>query len=144
MYKTVEELMNHIADKCRERGLLTITGLRTFDHQFCASLPKTVYIADYNTDEFLCYEEDRRDEEGLVKVLGWVTGKQMLINVVHRHNGTDENKSIDFSFVEWRHSSGRGDKDRFPRQRIRMNQTDKTIDKKIDKAIDTYFEFIKG
>jgi flagellar capping protein FliD len=56
--------------------------------------------------------------------------------VVHRHNGTEENKSVDLSISEWKESCGK----RIAKERLNVNHSEKQIQNRIKKIVDKYNE----
>ena len=54
--------------------------------------------------------------------------------VVHRHNGTSENQSVDISIFEWKASLGK----RVTKERINTKMGEKAIKTRINKIADIY------
>lgn len=63
-------------------------------------------------------------------------GFTIFFQVVHRHNGTEENKSVDLSIYEWKNSLGH----RITKERLNVNQSEKQIQNRIKKIVDKYNE----
>lgn len=63
-----------------------------------------------------------------------LTGYTIDFDVVHRHNGTDENKSVDIKIMKWKSSNGRS----MVKERLNVNYSEKQIQNRIRKIIDQY------
>lgn len=61
-------------------------------------------------------------------------GFSITFQVVHRHNGTEENKSVDISIYEWKASRGH----RIAKERLNVNHSEKQIQNRINKIINIY------
>ena len=58
-------------------------------------------------------------------------GVDIRLEVVHRHNGTDENKSVDIAVYKYYASSGRC----VSKERVNANMGDKAIKNRINKMV---------
>lgn len=63
-------------------------------------------------------------------------GIDIRFNVVHRHNGTEENKSVDIAVYSWDKSSGH----RIARERVNVKMGDKAIKSRVDKIVAVFEE----
>lgn len=61
-------------------------------------------------------------------------GYTITFEVVHRHNGTEENKSVDLRICEWKDSSGHT----IAKERLNVNHSEKQIQNRINKIIVAY------
>ena len=61
-------------------------------------------------------------------------GLRITFEVVHRHNGTSENQSVDISIYEWENSSGK----RILKERINTKMGEKAIMTRINSVVATY------
>lgn len=72
------------------------------------------------------------------QVQGWnfkeLNGYEISFKVVHRHNGTEENKSVDIRIYNWKHSMGH----LIAKERLNVNFSEKQIQNRIKKIIDQY------
>lgn len=65
-----------------------------------------------------------------------LNGFEIAFDVVHRHNGTAENKSVDLKIYEWENSTGKV----IAKERINANHSEKQIQNRIKKIVDKYNE----
>lgn len=63
-------------------------------------------------------------------------GHTVDFTVVHRHNGTSENISVDISIYEWKDSRGK----RLTKERINVNMSERQILNRVNKIIAQYNE----
>ena len=61
-------------------------------------------------------------------------GYTIMFEVVHRHNGTEENKSVDLRIYEWKDSIGT----LVAKERLNVNHSEKQIQNRIKKIVDIY------
>lgn len=64
----------------------------------------------------------------------YLEGYQITFEVVFRHNGADENISVDVSIYKWHQSSGR----RMAKERVNVNMSEKSINSRVNKIITLY------
>ena len=61
-------------------------------------------------------------------------GYVITFEVVHRHNGTEENKSVDISIYEYESSYGH----RIAKERVNTNMSDRQINNRVKKIMDIF------
>lgn len=75
--------------------------------------------------------EDRLSEKyNIIQLFGF----RITFEVVHRHNGTAENQSVDICILEWEHSVGK----RIAKERINTKMGEKAIMSRINKIAEMY------
>lgn len=80
--------------------------------------------------------KDGKSEERKVEGYSFthLYGYTIEFEVVHRHNGTEENQSVDVSVYEWNDSSGK----RIAKERINTKMSEKSILNRINKIVEMY------
>ena len=61
-------------------------------------------------------------------------GYRITFEVVHRHNGADENISVDIALYKWHQSCGQ----RMARERVNINMSEKSIVNRVNKIVTLY------
>lgn len=120
---TTYDLMLKIKEALEAEGFETsspkFSNLRDFEHQGTAT-------------------KDGKSWETPVEGYNFtrLNGFTISFQVVHRHNGTEENKSVDANIYEWKDSRG----SRIAKERLNVNQSEKQIQNRIKKIVDKYNE----
>lgn len=63
-----------------------------------------------------------------------LNGFTILFQVVYRHNGTEENKSVDIGIYKWKSNSGH----RITKERLKVDYSEKQIQNRVKKIVDQY------
>lgn len=120
-YMTTYELMMKVKEALDEAGFETsspkFVNLRDFEHQGTGIKDGKAWWEPVKGFTFKDF-----------------TGYAISFEVVHRHNGTDENKSVDIAIRNWKHSCGR----LVVKERLNVNHSEKQIQNRIKKIIDQY------
>lgn len=120
---TVQELMLRVKDELEARGFTTVSA-------------KFSNLEDYAFETHA--ERDNKSEWRPVE--GWssprLCGVRIEFRVVHRHNGTDTNQSVDIAVYQYKNSSGK----RVSQERINTHMGDRAIKTRIDRIVKVFEE----
>ena len=61
-------------------------------------------------------------------------GYQVWLTVVHRHNGTEENQSVDIEIMKWNASSGHA----IAKERVNTKMSDRSIVNRVNKIAELF------
>ena len=111
---TTKDLIVHIKEKLEDKG----------------------FEVEMNSNDYAFATKDGKSWREEVKGYSYTDffGYTIGIRTVHRHNGTDENKSVDMEIVKWNRGFGR----RIAKERLNVNFSEKQIDNRINKIVEQY------
>ena len=113
--KTTKDLMFEVKVELENKGF----EIKHFDENYQATATKNG-------------KSERRPVDGydFTRLYGFTIN----FEVVHRHNGTDANQSVDVMIYEWEASSGR----RVAKERVNTKMSNKSIANRIAKIVEMY------
>lgn len=114
---TINELMNKVKNELEARGF-DVNSADGYTHQAYADKDGK--------------SERRPYKEGATYTL--LYGYQVCFNVVHRHNGTAENQSVDVRVMKWNASSGGP----IATERVNTKMSDRAIANRINKIAEIF------
>ena len=112
-YMTVSDLMSKVLEELKKAGFET-------ELEFGSA-------GNAHKSEMFRYESD---DGSRPRPCGW----RVRFEVVHRHNGEKENKSVDLKIYKWEKYYGY----EFAKERLNVNHSEKQIQNRIKRIIDTY------
>mgnify|MGYP004452001239 CR=1 FL=1 len=97
-------------------------------------------IKNMSSDDYqVSLSKDGKAKYDGFKLNGW----NIYINTVYKHNGTDENKSVDVSIGKFENSCGRTYEGGIGNIRFNVNMGEKAISTRIDKILKNWDEVKK-